>query len=207
MSAIQLDVTAPVTSETVTVNDMILRLDALAEGYEEVLGLAKQQLENYEVSESDWSRIASKVEGQLSYRKLSVGLATLLSDGLVAIQRKEEGTWDGCNHHELLIAELIIERLEVVLHKRIIDKALKEEIQRQTREAAKEERLNIIAQAEAAAEIKFRALQREAIESASQKEYLLSDLLHSVFGKGIQQAVNTAVETKLAGRDQGWQEI
>lgn len=195
MSAIQLDATATVTKETVTVNDMILRLDALAEGYEEVLKQAKQQLMNFEIKDSDWTRLARKLEATLSYRTLSANLATALHDGLRAIEAREASTWDGSNAHELNIATAVIERLEVVLRKRVIDECLQAEIKRHVEEAFKDAKINVVELAESAADMKFQNLQREALDSAYQKEHLIKDLLHSVFHKELPRVAAEAMES------------
>lgn len=193
MPAIQLDATAPVTTETVTVNDMILRLDALAEGYEEVLKLAKQQLENFEISDSDLNRLAMKLEGHLSYHTLSVGLANALHDGLRVIEAKDAGTWDGSFVHELNIASLVIERLDVVLSKRIINDSLRAEIKRQVEDAVKDVRISIAESAEHAADSKFQTLQLHALNSAYQKEHLIKDLLQSIFHGELQRIAHESV--------------
>lgn len=193
MSAIQLDATAPVTTETVTVNDIILRLDALAEGYEEVLKIAKQQLENFEISDSDWNRLAMKVEANLSYHRLSINLAASIHDGLRAIEARETGTWDGSNAHEMNTAGVVIERLEAVLRKRIVDEYLQAEIKRQVEAAVKDIRINIAESAENAADIKFQTIQRDALNSAYQKEHLIKDLLQSIFRSELQKIAHESV--------------
>lgn len=193
MSAIQLDATATVTKETVTVNDMILRLDALAEGYEEVLKLAKRQLENFVISDSDWNRLALKVGANLSYHRLSINLAASIHDGLRAIEAKETGTWDGTNAHEMNTAGAVIERLEFTLRKRIIDECLQAEIKRQVEAAVKDIRINVTEAAENAADMKFQNLQREALDSAYQKEHLIKDLLQSIFRSELQRIAHESV--------------
>lgn len=193
MSAIQLDATAPVTTETVTVNDVILRLDALAEGYEDVLKLAKQQLENFEISDSDWNRLVMKLEGHLSYHKLSVSLAAVIYGGVLAIEAQEDGTWDGSNAHEMNLAGAVTERLYDLLSNRIINGFLRDEIKSQVEAAVKDVRISIAESAEHAADIKFQTLQRDALNSAYQKEHLIKDLLQSVFRGELHKIAHEAV--------------
>lgn len=180
------------TSASIEINEMILRLDALATGYEEILHAAKTQLENLELTESDWGRLANSLQSRINYHTLAIHLATLLESGLRAANAEDDNATATASD-ETLVAKLVIERLDYLLRKRIIDGALKEMVKHEIQDLLAEAKLNIIEQAEVATQIKLDTIKRDELRDAWRKEALIKDLLADTFLGEIRDMVTSAV--------------
>ena len=77
-------ITIDSNTNSVRTGDALLRLDALIEGYDEVLQQARRQLEHFEINDDDWNRLAHKLERSLDYGLLASRLTTRIADTLDA---------------------------------------------------------------------------------------------------------------------------
>jgi transcriptional regulator with XRE-family HTH domain len=78
--------TLEITGNTVTANEVLMRLDALAKGYEDVLETAKKQLETFEISSDDWNRLSDRLSRRIDYYELAGRINIRLGSALMAIE-------------------------------------------------------------------------------------------------------------------------
>jgi len=101
--------TLEINGSTVQANDVLLRLDALAKGYEELLEAAKRQLDTFEFSGDDWNRLTDRVNRNIDYYDLSGKLMVRLSRALVASQ---EGTHNPDTEGAIRMLDALTHRIE-----------------------------------------------------------------------------------------------
>jgi hypothetical protein len=101
--------TVQITDNNVTAGDILLRLDTLAQGYEEILEQAKQQLERFEPSAEQWARLASRIQDGFRYCSL---VNEIVDRMITTISRLEtaaaSGTSEGLDDDDQNIDRLLI---------------------------------------------------------------------------------------------------
>ncbi|MGA1640942.1 MAG: hypothetical protein ACO4AL_11390 [Steroidobacteraceae bacterium] len=122
--------TLEITGNTVTANEVLMRLDALVKGYEEVLETAKKQLETFEISSDDWNRLADRVNRNINYYDLSGKLMVRLTRALIDIQ---SGTHNPDNEGAVRMLDLLTHRIEARL-KPMITEIVADVVREQTRD-------------------------------------------------------------------------
>lgn len=179
--------TLQVTDNTVAANDVLLRLDALAKGYEEVLELAKKQLESFEITETDWNRLVEKLDRRIDYFTFAGKFAARMSAALVNMQ-------EGSDNPD---SEAIVRLLDALTHR--IEGRLRQLIESEVRAAVVDQtvglRAEIMEHGRAAAQGLIDRTHHDAlIDTERQRSALRSLLQHSLGGEFKRLALEAARE-------------
>ena len=166
--------TLQITDNTVAANDVLMRLDALAKGYEEVLELAKKQLENFEITDHDWGRLADKLNQRIDFYdltgKINIRLGTALRD-------INDGNANPDSEGAARLLDMLTMRIEGRL-KAAIAETVAETVREQTRDL----RQRIIQDGKLAADELIEHARRDALIETEHQKTALRSLLHHSLG-------------------------
>lgn len=115
-----------VHDNTVQAENILLKLDELAKGYDEVLSMAKTQLENYEITEQDWSRMTIKVARAIDLYDVSVNLGRLLARGMEELDENPDTSSQNADFSRY-VTRHILDRLERRVKNYLISEAINEQ--------------------------------------------------------------------------------
>lgn len=184
-----------VQSNTVTVNDIVLRLDALAQGYEEVLQAAKTQLESFEITESDWNKLSNRLVNKIDYcaaaRELAYRIRKACEDTSYPANNFTESpnyNYDSKQFLDILetVATRVIQKIEKDQFCSLIEAAVEER--------TKELKAEVKQYAEQAARHMFASLEVDEINLARRQRTAMREMLIGAFGQDIKAAVRDILE-------------
>lgn len=166
--------TLQITDNTVVANDILMRLDALAKGYEEVLELARKQLESFEISENDWNRLTDKLHQRISFYDLAGKFNIRLGS---ALRDVEDGAPNPDSEGVVRLLDMLTFRVESRL-KTLIAETVAETVSEQTRDL----RQRIIQDGKLAADELIEHARRQALIETEHQKTALRSLLHHSLG-------------------------
>lgn len=178
-----------VEGDTVKANDIVLRLDQLAQGYSEVLEMAKQQLENFEISEDDWSRIHAQVARRVDYYDVASAMSGILKDGLCAIEISGDSAY-GTN---VVLARQVIHRLRDILLQELKGFLISIEVKEIVDQQMREMRATIRADIEAAVKDQIQRCESDTLRSARDQQYHFKGLLQQCFADDLKQTAREVI--------------
>lgn len=182
--------TVTVTDNTVQADDIILKLDALATGYDEVLSMAKKQLEDFSISEDDWARICERLGRRIDYYYLGTIIRRSLTRGFTRMGVEHEE--DFANDEDYQFAKTLLQRLrselELAVKSHLISDAIKLEMDNIRTELRRELR----DLAASAAKDELEHICRDQVRTADQQRDLVRQLLTSCFGSELRTMVREA---------------
>lgn len=180
-----------ITDNTVRADDVVLKLDALVQGYEEVLSIAKQQLEEFSISDDDWARIYGQLSRRIDYYDLSRNITESLMRGLDYMRQDPNGeqfTFDfDYRFARTLMGQLKLE-LERAIRSHLISDAIKLELDAIRTELRQELRELAASAAKDAVE----HISRDQVRTADRQRDLIRELLNSCFGPELRTMVREA---------------
>jgi hypothetical protein len=181
--------TVTVTDNIVKADDIILKLDALATAYEEVLSMAKQQLEQFTISEEDWARIYERLSRRIDYYDLGSHVRRSLWRGLQRLEADPDATDD----EDIMFAKTLMSRIRYELEAAIKSHLISDELKDEVAAIRSEFRDELRAIAENAAECKLQSLATDQVRTADQQNRLTRELLTSCFGGDLKSMVRDAI--------------
>jgi 23S rRNA G2445 N2-methylase RlmL len=193
--------TVQITDNNVTAGDILLRLDTLAQGYEEILEQAKQQLERFEPSAEQWARLASKIQDGFRYRSL---VNELVDRMLTTINRVEAAAASGTNENldddDRQLNELftfIAKRAAERLISTDLEIAIKTEVQDKVRSL----QADIQARVEVTVLNHIKRLESEEVRQASNTNYHFRSMVDEIFGAEFKRLAKQAAAEAIRQGD------
>lgn len=193
--------TVQITDNTVTAGDILLRLDTLAQGYEEILEQAKQQLERFEPSAEQWARLASKIQDGFCYRSL---VSELVERMIVTIRCIEAAAASGTNEslddddrHLDAMLTFIAKRAAERLISTDLEFAIRTEVQDKVRsmQADIQERI------ETSVLSHIERLERQEFAQARNTNYHFKSMVDEIFGAEFKRLAQTAAAEAIKQGD------
>ena len=166
--------TLEITGNTVTANEVLMRLDALAKGYEEVLEAAKKQLETFEISDDDWNRLADRVNRNINYYDFAGQFIVRLSSALMPSQA---GTCNPDTEGAIRVLDDLTHRVEGRL-KPVITEIVADAVREQTRDL----RERIIQDGRYAADELIESARRDALRESEAQATALRSIMQRALG-------------------------
>ncbi len=166
--------TLEITGNTVSANEVLMRLDALAKGYEEVLETAKKQLETFEISNDDWNRLADKLNQRIDFYDLAGKFNLRLAS---ALRDVEDDVPNPDSEGVVRLLDLLTFRIEGRL-KPMITEIVDDLVREQTRDL----RQRIIQDGKLAADELIEYARRQALMETEHQKTALRSLLHHSLG-------------------------
>ena len=184
--------TVTVTDNNVHADDIILKLDALATAYDEVLSMAKKQLEDFSISEDDWSRIYERIGRRIDYYDLGTVIKNSLFRGFDGMRTDPEGESHVANDDDYRFAKALMGRIKYELETAVRSHLVSDAIKLEMDTVRSEVRSELHALATRAAEDRFAQLCREQIYTADRQRHLVRELLGSCFGDELKAMIREA---------------
>lgn len=178
-----------VHDNTVQAESILLKLDELAKGYEEVLSMARSQLEHYEITEQDWSRLTARVARSIDLWRLGQEFGRLLARGMDELDIDPDSASSDADCARSVTRHML-NRLESRVKDYLISEAINERISRGFSEL-RNEFLDIIDQ-RINQTVQLAAMQH-AHKAASDRR-ILRDLLMTCLGDDIRAIANDSVQ-------------
>ena len=190
--------TVTVTDNNVHADDIILKLDALATAYDEVLSMAKKQLEDFSISEDDWSRIYERIGRRINYYDLGAVIKNSLVRGFDGMRADPEGESHVANDDDYRFAKALMGRIKHELETAVRSHLVSDAIKLEMDTVRSEVRSELHALATRAAEDRFAQLCFEQIYTADRQRHLVRELLGSCFGDELKDMIREATNQDQA---------
>lgn len=174
--------------QNVQVDNIILKLDELAKGYDEILSLARAQLENFTISEDDWSRIYMNLSRRLDEYTLTAHVVTRLHEGLRSLERDETGTPEA--RFAQALASRITNNIASMAKSHLMTDAIREDMDRRFNELRSFYRDRIDERIRDALDSEMRGQARDAMH----QRVCLKDLLRDAFGDQLREVAKEIIE-------------
>lgn len=174
--------------QTVQVDNIILKLDELARGYEEVLAMAKRQLENFEIKEDDWNRLYINVARRVDDWEIAYQLGNRIAQGLEMIADDPNAN-DPDARMANMITERILERIEIRMRGYMITDAIRSDMDQRFEELKSYYRDRIDDRVETAVRNQFSS----EVQNARHQTEALKIMLRSIFGPQLQDLARDAI--------------
>ena len=181
--------TVTVTDNTVKVDELILKLDSLVSAYDEVLSMAKQQLEQFAISEDDWSRIYERLTRRIDYHDLG---AVLRRNLLVGMEWMDLNPGEDSSDPTVVFAKTLITQIRRQLEAAIRDYIVSDTIRDQFNELRAELRHELRTVAVDAAKDAVQAVERDRVRTADGLNELVREMLDRTFGNELKTMVRDA---------------
>jgi cell division septum initiation protein DivIVA len=166
--------TLEITGNTVSANDVLMRLDALAKGYEEVLEQARKQLETFEISNEDWNRLADKLNQHIDFYDMAGKVNLRLG---AALRDVESGVHNPDSEGAVRMLDMLTTRIEGRL-RAVIAETVADVVREQTRDL----RQRVIQDGKFAADELIERARRDALIETEHQKTALRSLLHHSLG-------------------------
>lgn len=184
--------TVTVTDNTVKVDDLIFKLDSLVTAYDEVLSMAKQQLEQFSVSDDDWARIYERLSRRIDYYDLGNSLKRSLLAGLIWMEDNPDSANDSSSDCDVSFTRALISRLRRELEAAVRDHIVSEAIRCEIACIRNDLRNELRDFARNAAGEAVGALVRDQTRTAERQRELVRELLESTFGNELKTMIREA---------------
>jgi hypothetical protein len=182
--------TVTVTDNTVKVDDLIFKLDALVSAYDEVLSMAKQQLEQFSISDDDWARIYERLSRSIDYYELGTTLKKSLLNGL---QSMGTDLVTSSSASDVVFTQALIGRIRYELEAAVKDHIVKDALKEEIGVIRAELRQELFELANSAAEQKFARICTDQVCTADQERRFIRQLLDSCFGSELRSMARDAM--------------
>lgn len=190
-------VTVTVTDNTVHADDIILKLDSLVTAYDEVLSMAKKQLEDFSITEEDWSRIYERLTRRIDYYDLGTAIMRDLVSGFERMRIDPEGE-RFADADDYRLARTLMDRIRHDLEGAVKDYLISQSIQAEMDTIRSELRQELRTLAITAAKDELEHLARDQVRTADQQRDLVRQLLTSCFGSELRAMVREATSQASA---------
>lgn len=183
-------------TNSVRTGDALLRLDALIEGYDEVLQQARRQLEHFEINDDDWNRLANKLERVMDYGLLASRLTTRLADTAESAQHGQDDP--EANHLMTRLLDTLTNRVT----ERISNSLLSHAVRSAVAAATQDLRDNLETLALQAVEERCSADLRQLQQRAREQTFHLRQVLVSCMGEELEAMSRRAAADLLQQHQQ-----
>lgn len=185
-----------INGNTVEAGDTLLRLDALAQGYEEVLEQARTQLERFEFSPQDWDRLCNRLQENVRYTRIADEIYNLFIYGCRAIE-------NGCEwNSQMEAADYLINAIASKVARRLIETDFQQLIKEEVSKATVGFGADIDDRVKHAVDIHVSRMEKNTIADASAQRYHLKEMVNKVFGDDFKQMAKQAA-ADLQSQQQG----
>lgn len=196
-------ITIDIDDNSVRTGDALLRLDALIEGYEEVLQQARRQLEHFEINDDDWNRLAHKLERVMDYGLLASRLTTRIADTADTIESAQHGQGDPeANHLMTRLLDTLTNRVTERINNSLLSHAVRSAVAAATQDL----RDNLETLALQAVEERCSADLRQAQQRAHEQTFHLRQVLVSCMGEELEAMSRRAAADLLQQQQQQHQQ-
>lgn len=178
--------------QNVQVDNIILKLDELAKGYDEILSLARAQLENFTISEDDWSRIYINLSRRLDEYTLTTHVVARLHEGLRSLERDETGTPEA--RFAFCLTNKITNNIASMAKSHLMTDVIREDMDRRFNELRSFYRDRIDERISDVLDAEMRGQARDAMH----QKVLLKDLLRDAFGDQFREVAKEIIEEAKA---------
>lgn len=191
--------TIDVQGNTVNAGDILLRLDALADGYHEVLQTARAQLEAFEITEGDWARLAEKLTRNIDYPAIARAFQRQLDAACIAslYPMPESHLLPTLSDDDRQFVQMLNRIADRVLRK-VEDDRIKDLVRQEISAQITPLQGELSAMAEAAAERTFANLEHEVISRCREQEHHFQRFLQAALGHDLHAVIRTAIQEAQA---------
>jgi len=179
----------PAADQVVEAGGNLYKLEALVEAYGDILEQAKQQLENYQPSETEFDKISRGLADRINYTELSYRITETISN-------------DNASYQGSHAMEKLVQRVGERLDQRLIRQMIRQELESVVNDRFTELRRHVERQIEAELNEERRAVERQNYELQQALKTVFSTVLLDPLRAEVRHQMD-AISAARANAEQG----